>query len=97
MSAAARQRRPTVLPGTLTRDGYTSPAAVQIISYSFKAGGAAGMKAGPFSQKTMRNYPKLSWKSTTCDAWPTFLIDLNRVARGLANAFSPLTSSLKFQ
>ena len=48
VSAAARPRRPTVTPGTLTRDGYISPAAVQIISYWFKAGGAAGMKAGRF-------------------------------------------------
>jgi hypothetical protein len=34
----------------------------------------------------MRNYPKLSWKSTTCDAWPALPIDLNRTAGGFATA-----------
>ena len=52
----------------------------------FEVGGAAGMKAGLFSGKTMRNYPKLSWKSTTYDAWPALPIDLNRTAGGLATA-----------
>jgi len=49
-------------------------------------GGSAGMKAGPFSQKTIRNYPKLSWKSTTCDAWPALLIHRNRTAGGFTTA-----------
>ena len=44
------------------------------------------MKAGPFSSKTMRNYLKLSWKSTTYDAWPALPIDLNRNAGGFATA-----------
>jgi hypothetical protein len=30
-----------------------------------EVGGTAGMKADPFSSKSMWNYPKLSWKSTT--------------------------------
>jgi len=44
------------------------------------------MKAAPFSQKKLRNYPKLSWKSTTCDAWPALPIDQNRIAGGFATA-----------
>jgi hypothetical protein len=36
--------------------------------FFFELGGSAGMKADPFPRKTMRNYPKLSWKSTTYDA-----------------------------
>jgi hypothetical protein len=38
------------------------------------------------SSKNMRNYPKLSWKSTTCDTWPALPIDLNRNAGGFATA-----------
>jgi hypothetical protein len=38
------------------------------------------------SSKKMRNYPKLSWKSTTCDAWPALPIDLNRTAGSFATA-----------
>jgi hypothetical protein len=34
----------------------------------------------------MRNYPELSWKSTTYDAWPALPIDLNRIAGGFATA-----------
>jgi hypothetical protein len=52
----------------------------------FELGGSAGMTAGPFLRKTMRNYPKLSWKSTTCDACPALPIDLNRTAGGFATA-----------
>jgi hypothetical protein len=52
----------------------------------FGFGGSAGMKAAPFSQKTMRNYPKLSWKSTTWDASPALPIDLNRSAGSFATA-----------
>jgi len=113
-SLAARQHRPTNnewetglisfdwvrlnAPTRLTRDGDTTPAAVRRISWFFEVGGPAGMKAGPFSQKTMRNYPKLSWKSTTYDAWPALPIDLNRTAGGFATApFRPLTSYPKFQ
>jgi hypothetical protein len=43
------------------------------------------MKTDPFPAKTMRNYPKLSWKSTTCDAWPALPIDQNRIAGGFYN------------
>jgi hypothetical protein len=59
----------------------------------FGFGGAAGMKAGPFLRKTMRNYPKLSWKSTTCDAWPALLIDQNRIAGGFF-ATAPFAADL---
>ena len=94
---AARPRRPTVAPSIWTRDVYTSPAAVRRISHLFKIGESAAMKGGPVSQKTMRNYPKLSWKSTTCDASPALPIDLNRTAGGFATA--PLAADLipKFQ
>ena len=113
-SLAARQHRPTNnewetglisfdwvrlnAPTRLTRDGDTTPAAVRRISWFFEVGGSAGMKAVRFLKKTMRNYPKLSWKSTTYDAWPALPIDLNRTAGGFATApFRPLTSYPKFQ
>jgi hypothetical protein len=54
--------------------------------FFFELGGSAGMKAGPFSSKTMQNFPKLSWKSTTCDAQPALPIDQNRTAGGFATA-----------
>jgi hypothetical protein len=63
----------------------------------FDISGSAGIKTGPVSQKTMGNYPKLSWKSTTYDAWPALPIDLNRIAGGLPPRLSPLTSYPKFQ
>jgi hypothetical protein len=40
---------------------------------------------GHCSKTSDQNHPKLSWKSTTCDAWPAFLIDLNRIAGGFCN------------
>ena len=73
-------------PAGLTLNGYTTPAAVRRNSCFFELGGSAGMKASPFHRKTMRNYPKLSWKSTTCDAWPALPIDLNTNAGGIATA-----------
>jgi len=84
-------------PPRLTSDEDTTPAAVRRISHLFKIGESAAMKGGPVSQKTMRNYPKLSWKSTTCDASPALPIDLNRTAGGFATA--PLAADLipKFQ
>ena len=41
----------------------------------FEVGGSPGIETGPFSSKTMRNYPELSWKSTTYVSQPTILID----------------------
>jgi hypothetical protein len=84
-------------PATLARDRHTSPAAVRRNSLFFGFGGSAEMKAVSLLQKTMRNYPKLSWKSTTCDAWAAILIDLNRIADGLKTA--PFAADLlpKFQ
>jgi hypothetical protein len=63
-----------------------------VFSVFSEVGGSAAMKAGPFFQKTMRNYPELSWKSTTCDAWPALPIDRNRIAGGFATA--PFTVDL---
>jgi len=43
----------------------------------------------------MRNYPKLSWKSTTCVRRPSILIDQNRTGGGFN--FSPLATDLLSQ
>jgi len=41
---------------------------------------------------SMRNYLKLSWKSTTCDASPSLPIDRNRTAGGFTTA--PIAADL---
>jgi hypothetical protein len=38
-------------PATLTRDEYTTPAAIRKIALFFEVGGLAAMKAGPFPEK----------------------------------------------
>jgi hypothetical protein len=81
-------------PSALIGIGYTTPAAVRRSFVFLEVGGFAGMNADPFSSKWMRNYPKLSWKSTTCGSWPRFISTKNRIAGGLK--FSPLAVNLIF-
>jgi hypothetical protein len=52
----------------------------------FEVGEAAGNEGRSVRIKTIRNYPKLSWKSMTCDASPGVPIDRNRTAGGVATA-----------
>jgi len=98
ISAAARQRRPTNngwqtgligfdwvrldTPTTLTGDKNTTPAAVRNDFLSFRSWRSGWNEGGSVFFQTMRNYMKLSWKSTTCVSQPSILIDPNRSAGG---------------
>jgi len=73
-------------PATLTQDEHTTPAAIRNISYVSRGWRIGCNEGRSVFSKTKRNYPKLSWKSTTCDAWPALLIDWNRTVGGFATA-----------